>query len=499
MQNPDGSVDVNGDGKSNGVFMGSQNIGLYDITTQRKRQACNASFQVDLDHGLTLTSDYFYAHQDQYDRNVGIQFNSTNWQGATYVPLQSRDTGSTALSQYNTPTDPSRGLGRFAHLHHPGVPKMAGRCRIVLAGHAPESTAQNFNLQLDFNNGGPFQGSVRGIRETAQPAVHRDRHQYFRFRRLPVGGPRQRAALRDLSSILIELGGNRVFNPNGIPQNTMPVTADFRGRNLDDQHAPDARQHFRQPQRLGDEDAGIRRRLRPQGRDSPRCASMDTTISVMASTLNFGVRNGIRAAHNDGFTLVAPVYAGMGASDPNGCLVRYVGADVILSGNGLTAPPGVRRATRTEPSAPAPCRRSRFRIPRRRLPTTGSNTTTCSGRGSTSGRSIRTPWTIPRRSGSRSIRDTIRQASPGTTWAVWLKETTGYLQADFSGTLGSMPYSGNVGVRVIHTNLNVTQHLTGDPGQYGTEPADAGADVTRRSYNDVLPAAQLRAECDRQD
>jgi len=33
-QNPDGSVDVNGDGLSNGAFMGSQNIALYDITTQ---------------------------------------------------------------------------------------------------------------------------------------------------------------------------------------------------------------------------------------------------------------------------------------------------------------------------------------------------------------------------------------------------------------------------------------------------------------------------------
>src|SRR6185437_5156370 len=28
VQNPDGSVDVNGDGKSNGIFMGSQNIGI---------------------------------------------------------------------------------------------------------------------------------------------------------------------------------------------------------------------------------------------------------------------------------------------------------------------------------------------------------------------------------------------------------------------------------------------------------------------------------------
>ena len=54
-----------------------------------------------------------------------------------------------------------------------------------------------------------------------------------------------------------------------------------------------------------------------------------------------------------------------------------------------------------------------------------------------------------------------------------------------------MPYSGNVGVRVIHTDLNVTQHLTGDPGQYGTEPADAGTQVTQRSYNDVLPAVNF--------
>src|SRR2546423_10725516 len=104
-QHPDGSVDVNGDGRSNGVFMGSQDIGLYDSAIQRKRQSGNASFQADLGHGFNLTSDFFYAHQTQHDRAVGIQFNSTNWQGATYVPLQSRDTGSTVIGGYNTPRD----------------------------------------------------------------------------------------------------------------------------------------------------------------------------------------------------------------------------------------------------------------------------------------------------------------------------------------------------------------------------------------------------------
>jgi len=55
--------------------------------------------------------------------------------------------------------------------------------------------------------------------------------------------------------------------------------------------------------------------------------------------------------------------------------------------------------------------------------------------------------------------------------------------------------------RVIHTDLNVTQHLTGARrANYGTEPADAGVEITRRSYNDVLARrSNFRAECDRQD
>src|SRR6185437_11269552 len=71
----------------------------------------------------------------------------------------------------------------------------------------------------------------------------------------------------------VELGGNRVFNDNGIPANTVSMIADFRNSNL---------------------------------------------------------RNSIRSANNLGFTLIAPVYAGMGASNPNGCFVRYVAADVVM-------------------------------------------------------------------------------------------------------------------------------------------------------------------------
>jgi TonB-dependent receptor len=87
--------------------------------------------------------------------------------------------------------------------------------------------------------------------------------------------------------------------------------------------------------------------------------------------------------------------------------------------------------------------------------------------------------------------NTTTQEAPGFTWHVWMKELASYLQADLGGELGGMRWSGNVGVRFIKTNLEITQHLTGLPGQYGTESADNGTQETDRSYNDVLPAVNF--------
>jgi len=201
-------------------------------TTQRKRQAANASFQADLDHGLKLTSDYFYAHQNQFDRAYGVQINSTNWQGATYVPLKSRDTGSTALSQYNTPGDAYAAAWAGSHIYTTQVyEKWPGDVESYSRVERRQSTAQNFNLQLDFDDGGPFRGSLRGIRETAtQSYIETD-----------VNISDSDGCLwADPNSSLpcgtfifpAQLGGNRVFNANGIPQNTVPITATFGGRNL---------------------------------------------------------------------------------------------------------------------------------------------------------------------------------------------------------------------------------------------------------------------------
>jgi len=483
VQNPDGSVDVNGDRKSNGVFMGSQDISLYDITTQRKRKAGNASFQMDFGSGFTFTSDYFYAHQSQLDRNVGIQFNSTNWQGATYVPLQSRDTGSTALSQYNTPPPDPAWAG--SHIYTTQVyEKWPGDVESFSQVTRRDSTAQNINAQLDFNNGGAFRGSLRGIRETAT--------QHFIETDINISDS-DGCLWADPSTGLpcgtfVYPGGNRVFNAIGIPQNTVPITANFNGRNL----------AIGMPASLSSAFAN------PNGWTMKTLESTDdydrrTAITALRFDghydvnerfhLNFGVRNSIRSADNDGFTLVVPVYAGMGASDPNGCLVRYVGSDVLLSGNDSgtwctagnsqgffrAGPLSSQQLSKTPP--PLASNWQQYN----NLLGSGINF-----------------WAInpgamdnPEAYWHSLYPNTTRQKAPGITWAVWMKELASYLQGDFGGQIGGMPYSGNVGVRVIHTNLEITQDRTGLPGQYGTEPSDAGTELTRRSYTDILPAANF--------
>jgi TonB-dependent receptor len=501
-QFPNGSVDVNGDGKSNGVFMGSQDISLYDLTNERERKSANASFQFDFGSGLTFTSDYFYAHQDEWDHNIGIQFNSTNWQGATYVPLQSRNTGATTLGQYNTP--PADQYWAGSQIYTTQVyEKWPGDVESYSQIVRWDSTAQNLNGQLDFNNGGPFKGSVRGIYEKAhQSNIETD---------INISDS-DGCLWADASTNLpcgtfvypAQLGGNRVFNASGIPQNTVPIVANFTGRNLTVTMPASLASDF--ANRNGWTMKTLEANDNYDRRTSLGALRFDGRYDFNdAFRLKFGVRNGIRSGENDGWTFVTPVYGGIGATNPNGtpnatgCLVRYAGSDVILSGNGTPASPGTPATPNTWCTAGNS--QGYFRageissLPLSKTPPSLANNfqeyTNLLGSGITFWGINPSAMDNPQAFWQSLYPNTTTQEAPGITWNVWQKELASYLQADLGGELGGMPYSGNIGVRLIHTNLDITQHLTGLPGQYGTEPADNGTQQTLRSYTDVLPAVNF--------
>ena len=280
---------------------------------------------MDLGNGFTLTSDYFYAHQNQFDRNFGIQFNSTNWQGATYVPVQSRDTGSTALGQYNTPHDPNAAAWAGSHIYTTQVyekwPGDVESFSQVIRRRSPPHRTSIFSLISTMAV--RSRGSVRGMRETA--SQHSLRPTSIFPTPMAACGPTPTAHLPCGTFVYpAQLGGNRVFNANGIPQNTVPITADLSGRNLTISMPSSLASAFADPN-------GWTMKTLESTDDYDR----NTAITALRFDghydfnndihLKFGVRNSIRSADNDGFTLVTPVYGGMGASDPNGCLVRYVG------------------------------------------------------------------------------------------------------------------------------------------------------------------------------
>lgn len=486
VQNPDGSVDVNGDGKSNGVFMGSQDIGINDIITQRKRKSGNASFQMDFGSGFTGTADYFYSQQREYDRNYGIQFNSTNWQGATYVPLQSRNTGMPAYGSYGTPEPGWEGSQIYTTQVYEKWPGDVESYSQIIQ---KSSVAKNLNLQLDYDDGGPFTASVRGIRDTASQSnqetdVNISDSDGALWPNVLMDGVDPNSVPPGTMVYPAQLGGNRVFNANGIPQNTVPIIANFNGRYIKVDVPPSLAANFANPadwtmktlESSGDYDRQV----------ALNALRFDGKFDFQDGfKLEFGVRNGIRTADNEGWTLETPVYAGIGASDPGGCLVRYVGADVVLNSGSCTAgnDQGYFRA--------GPL--SAISMPQTASPLSSNfkqyNNLLGSGINF---------WAIDPNAMVNPISfwkslypDTEQVAEPGTTWAVRLKELSGYLQGDFNGTMWDMPYAGNIGVRLIHTNLDVTQHLSGDPGAYGDEPADVGTAVTKRSYQDVLPSANF--------
>lgn len=486
VQNADGSVDVNGDGKSNGVFMGSQNFGINQIITERKRKSANASFQFDIGNGFSLTSDYFYSQQHEFDRNVGVQFNSTNWQGATYVPLQSQDTGKPALGSYGTPEPGWEGSNIYTTQVYQ---KWPGDVESYSQMIRKFSDAKNLNLQLDYDDGGPFTASLRGIHDTAsqhlqETDVNISDSDGALWPNVLADGVSDDAVPPGTFVYPAELGGNRVFNPTGIPQNTIPITADFRGRYLKIGTPAELSAAFADP------NAWTFKTLESSGNYDRKVAlnalRFDGKFEFTEGfKLKFGVRNGIRTADNKGYTFETPVYAGMGASDPGGCLVRYVGADVVLNSGSCTAgnEQGYFRAgplsAISMPNTAAPLA-DNFKAYNNLL---GSGINF---------------WAVdpnamknPEDFWKSLYPDTVSVGEPGTTWGVRLKELTGYLQGDFNGMIGDMPYSGNVGVRIIRSHLDVTQHLSGDPGAYGDEPEDVGTEITKRRYQDVLPSANF--------
>jgi TonB-dependent receptor len=483
-----GDVDVNGDGKSNGVFMGSQDISLYDTTTRRRRKAGNASFQAQLGQDFTLESDLFVTRQDQYDLNHGIQFNSTDWQGATYIPLQARNTDQTALGAYNTP---EQGWSNMDIYTTQVYQKWPGDVESYTQAQRTNSYVRNFNVKLNFDNGNGFTAALRGVHDSATQQYLETDLNITNSDGAQWQNDPENAAPPGTYIYPEQLGGNQVFNPNGVPQNTVPIIADFTNRDLTVTLPPSLQSQF------ASSTGWAFKTIESTGNYNRQVGlsalSLDGNWDASDNVkFDFGVRNSIRNARNTAFDIGARVYGGLGATDPNGCKVLYVAAADLLNSPSCSAG-----------NAQGFFRRTPFlSFPMSNTPSPISNNWTSYNNLLGSGVNF---WAVNPTSLSNPLAywgamegaltpqsfTAVEEFVPGDSWGVHMQSTSGYLQSDLNGHIGSMSWSGNVGVRAIRTNLLVTQFLTGAPQPYSVPAASNGTTRTSRQYWDILPSANF--------
>jgi TonB-dependent receptor len=475
-----GNVSVTGNGQSNGAFYGSENFTAFNEHIERKRLGINGSVQGDLGSGLRVTADWFFTDQQAYLRTSGYQLNSLDWEGATFVPLAYTPTGVSVTGPYNSNS------GWNQQFYTTQVyEKWLGDFENYSQDQVYNSLSRNVNLQLDYDNGGNLTGSLRGLYANAHQL---NMNSYVQFTDSNGTGWTDSTATVP-STVYVypaDLGGNRVFNPNGIAPNTVPVTVNMMGSQMQVTPSPPLSSFLANQNNYAlktissennyEDDAGMTI-LRADGH-----YKFDTS----GFKLDFGVRNSNRQTQYTGFSLVAPVYGGDGASDPSGCYVRWKAADVILNGGGVAGActagdaQGYYRGGVLSAQNPS------------QLPALiRNNMIQDSASGLTFYNLNPAVMDNPMAYQNALYPGEIWNINPGDTWRVGVQQTSGYLQGDFSGAPWDLPFSGNFGVREIRTRLNATQHAVGAAQPYGLNSLDAGIIETNRSFNDVLPTFNI--------
>jgi TonB-dependent receptor len=503
-----GNNDWGGSNPNN--FISPHGYESFNRVVQRDRLGVNAAFEVDLGEGFTLLAEGFYAKLDDYNRAVGLNI-SNRWSGDAFgnwvQPTASQNTGQTG------------GNGRpWLSVDEYAVD--AWWVNSFTVNRTSKSESKNFNLQLDYDNGGPFTFEARAIRADANRlsmngqaqgdlsnwryapgrfTLFRNADDRTRGTFYPANIASQFPASRFTNGVVGSRGGRFIDpNPQGYGENPQltyniagdhPVWGGFdrpisgglgAGKSLRDYMA-----------NLGSYAVGA---FSSEGNNEA-----DSTLSVFRAdghyrfddkllgfitNVDVGLRQSDRSVSVEQFHLFSSFYGGNGASLPGGCEAQWKAIDVAMDQNqcqaGEMVPHPVTGAMVFQPyTVNKPTRLDEY----------NKVMFVDDFGGITSG--LPGVWVVDPHDfddvesfHKRVFGGATRVIVPGQSFEVDLKEQSAYTAANFE--IGKL--RGDVGLRVIQTELYVKQNLTGETRNYGDTNADAGDVVTRRKYTDWLPS-----------
>lgn len=471
---PEG-VDVNGNGTVGDAFWAYQGHSAFNRASERERNGVNMAFQADIGDAFELVAEGFYTEMEDFDRQMGVAHTDKWNRWGNAYPSMATGTGvEVSGGELHTVQEFTSNGMRVKSYSDVGV---------------TEAESLNVNIELNYDNGGAFTGSARFVHGSAEQEVLNsyldidlaDGNQWGVDCQLyPAGTAGEQGDCAD---------GQLQTNPNGY--RGFPVLSfNYTGSN---------------PHWSGfDNNANLDRDGQPI--DGVEAATIQSyidnvdsySVGAMASennflregdtnvvrfdgsyelnrgfleSVDFGIRYSERSVDNFEFDLLSPI---------EGCDVKWKATDVVLDGGGVEG--ACTAGTGGEFYAAG--------VPR---PISELDAIQVSDFGSATG--IPAVWTV----NPSSMDDvegfheslypgTQRVINPGRSYGVDLDELSTYVKANFAHGI----MSGNVGVRVVDTDLTVAQNQVGLPQPYGAADQLVGESVTNRSYSDVLPSLNLR-------
>ncbi|WP_394200167.1 TonB-dependent receptor [Shewanella waksmanii] len=462
-----------------------QGFSAFNKVEERDRDAFQLSVQADLGEGFTLTADAFYTKQDRFNNRSGFSQNN-RWQSFNDYAFPS-DGFTNSAPFYDDDGNEWRGVNAFD--------MRSFRMQSFTQVNVNEEESENYNFELNYDNGGALTGGVRMTRATATASM---RHGYGEGDILSIdegtlvpgpGGLTPSQYCNNGEEIVGDQGGCFGLYSLGI-QDQFMLNYDARGEHPHfsgfDQMVNGAKGMRSVADYMADIDSYHVGAFSSEGNtdDKGEINTFSTAWNYafddvpFITSVDFGARYEERKVDHDQFTYTSEFGGGCDIAQWK-AVDQFYGEDCVgVEGTGEYVD-----GEWTPYTLLAPTRLDEH--------TTVSYQTNF---GNVTG--IPGVWVIdpnnfrdPRAFHEKTFGNVQRIENAGASYDVNLDEFSYFLQANFEEGI----FSGNLGIKVVETNQYVKQNLVGPSLPHSGLNPDIGDVVTERSYTDYLPSFNLAA------
>jgi TonB-dependent receptor len=488
----------------------------FNKTEERERDALQLSFQADLGDGFELTADYFYTQQDRFNARRGFNHNN-RWQNFNNYGFATKTTGDTFTDANG---DAWQGVNAFAMAPY--------RMQTFTQANVNEENSQNFNLELNFDNGGNLTGQVRA---TTARATAKMRHAYGEGDILSIDqgslvtGPGWLTPAEHCTNgeeIIGDQGGCFGSYSQGIESNDFLITHDASGEHPSfggfDQMVDGGKGQMSVADYMADLDSYHVGAFSSEGNtdDKGEITTFSTKWNYalddgFITSVDFGLRISERTVDHDQFTYTSDFGNGCDIAQWKAVDQQYGSDCAGVEGTGeylavaAVNADGVPVDLSGNPDSGAVDEDGNSTFVQGAvgewMPYTLLNPTALDEHTSVSWQTdfgevdgIPGIWSIdpsnfrdPKAFHEKTFGNVARTENGGATYNVGLDEITYFVQTNFEWE----DLTGNLGMKVIETDLTVKQNLVGPNLPHSGLGPDIGDVLTERSYTDYLPSLNL--------